>query len=97
MKNQILQDLFYGRIAPNEMAFRRESDYAKALAESVTLGKRIRDLLPSNHQDLVTKMENAQNQCLCEAEEEQFVLGFRLGAQIMLAALTGESETFMEI
>lgn len=97
MTNQILQDLFYGRILPNEMAFRRESDYAKALAEAVSYGNQIRELLPDDQKDLVTKMEGAHNQCMCEAEVEQFSLGFRLGAQIMLAALTGKSETFIEI
>ena len=97
MENKILQDLYYGRIAPNEMAFRRESEYAKALAEAVTLGNQIRELLPVDSKDLVTQMEDAQNRCLCEAEEEQFTLGFRLGAKIMLSVLTGESETFTEL
>ena len=94
MKNNILQDLYYGRVAPSEMAFRKESEYANALAEAVRLGNQIRELLPDNQIDLVSRMESAQNQCLCEAEEDKFILGFQLGAKVMLSILLGENSTF---
>ena len=46
---------------------------------------------------MVDKMESAQNHILDEAEREYFLIGFRLGAKMMLSVLNGESDTFREI
>ena len=87
MKNQILQDLYHGRIIPDEVAFRRDSSYAKDLAEAASLADQIRDLLPNDQQILLDKLSDAQCRYSGKMEEEQFINGFRLGGQIILAVL----------
>ncbi len=97
MDKDILRDLYYGRLSPWEMTFCKSSEYAKALTEVVACGDRIRELLNKADCALVDKMENAQNHILDQAEREYFLIGFRLGAKMMLSILNGESDTFREI
>ena len=54
-------------------------------------------MLTEEERILVDKLENAQNRILDEAEREYFLMGFRLGAKMMLSILNGESNTFREI
>lgn len=97
MDKDILRDLYYGRLSPWEMTFHESSEYAKALTEVVACGDRLRELLTEEDRALVDKMENAQNHILDEAEREYFLIGYRLGAKMMLSVLNGESDTFREI
>ena len=97
MDKDILRDLYYGRLSPWEMTFCKSSEYGKALTEVVACGDRLRELLNEADRALVDKMESAQNHILDEAEREYFLIGFRLGAKIMLSVLNGESDTFREI
>ena len=97
MEKDILRDLYYGRLSPWEMTFRKSSEYARALTEVVACGDRLRDLLTEEDRALVDKMENAQNHILGEAERKYFFIRFRLGAKMMLSVLNGESDTFREI
>lgn len=97
MDKDILRDLYYGRLSPWEMTFRKSSEYAKALTEVVDFGDKIRELLTEEDRALVDKMENVQNHILDEAEREYFLIGCRLGAKMMLSVLNGESDTFREI
>ena len=97
MDKDILRDLYYGRLSPWEMTFRKSSEYAKALTEVVDFGEKIRELLTEEDRTLVDKMESAQNHIPDEAEREYFLIGFRLGTKMMLSVLNGESDTFREI
>ena len=38
MDKDILRDLYYGRLSPWEMTFRKSSEYARALTEVVATG-----------------------------------------------------------
>ena len=58
MDKDILRDLYYGRLSPWEMTFRKSSEYAKALTEVVDCGDKIRELLTEEDRALVDKMEN---------------------------------------
>lgn len=97
MDKDILHDLYYGRISPWETSFHKSSEYAKTLTEAVACGDRLRKVLTEEERILVDKLENAQNRILDEAGREYFLMGFRLGAKMMLSILNGESNTFREI
>ena len=97
MDKDILRDLYYGRLSPWEMTFRKSSEYAKALTEVVDFGDKIRELLTEEDRTMVDKMESSLNHIPDEAEREYFLIGFRLGAKMMLSVLNGESDTFREI
>ena len=97
MDKDILRDLYYGRISPWETSFHKSSEYAKALTEVVACGDRLREVLTEEERILVDQLENAQNRILDAAEREYVLMGFRLGAKMMLSILNGESNTFREI
>lgn len=84
----ILEELFYGNIRPNERDIKRDSDYRK-----------LNSLIKENENKLFEKFgqkEKLLYESILEGiyeqegffEKEQFVYGFRLGAQIMLEILT---------
>lgn len=84
----VLEELFYGNIRPNERDIKRDSDYRK-----------LNSLIKENENKLFEKFgqkEKLLYESILEAiyeqegffEKEQFVYGFRLGAQIMLEILT---------
>ncbi len=92
--DDILSDLYYGEITPIAMEFRRCSEYGKALAEVTRLSDEIRKLLGPEHAALMDQLSSAQLQTIDISERERFILGFRLGAKVMISVLTGESDTF---
>lgn len=92
--DDILSDLYYGEITPIAMEFRRGSEYGKALAEITRLSDEIRKLLGPEHVALMDQLSSAQLQTIDISERERFILGFRLGAKVMISVLTGESDTF---
>lgn len=85
----ILEDLFYGDINPNEKCFDRKSRYAEFAAivsdneEKLTA---FLNTLPNadKEQHLLSQMVNAQSELSQFSEIERFIEGFRLGAGIML-------------
>ena len=85
----ILEDLYYGNINPNEKQFNRKSEYAK-FAKIITDNEEkltaFLNALPNanDEQHLFSQMINAQMEISDFSEFERFMEGFRLGASIML-------------
>jgi len=80
----VLKELWRGNIAPAERFVRPGSDYKKASAKFCEEADRFLETL--------TPEEKKQWEAICDlrsdmtllAEEDAFVIGFRLGARIML-------------
>ncbi len=84
----ILEELYYGNIAPCERFAKKSSDY---YAISQKLGEMEEKLLSGIDADirkLYEQIVDKINEQYCIAEKETFIDGFRLGAQIMLETLT---------
>jgi hypothetical protein len=85
----ILEDLYYGNINPNEKCFDRKSRYSqfvKIVTDNEEKLTAFLNALPNaeEEQHLLSQMINAQSELSQFSEIERFIEGFRLGAGIML-------------
>ena len=83
----ILQDLWMGNIAPAERTLRRGTPYYEAQVRMTEIEQELRSGMDSEQKKLLEQYTNLEIEALDNAETEAFVWGFRLGAQILLAAL----------
>lgn len=85
----ILEELYFGNINPNEKKFERSSGYAKFCKIMTDNEHKLTEFLAAlpnaeNEQHLLTQMINAQSEVSGYSETERFIEGFRLGARFML-------------
>jgi hypothetical protein len=88
----ILEELWYGNIAPNERYLRNSAEYKKLLE----LLARNQDALLSrlNDEEKATfeKYADCMNEMACITEQDAFIKGFTLGAKIIIEVMTAENE-----
>ena len=85
---QILEDLYFGDVRPNERFFTRNSQYAKALDEVVKVGDSLTAALNEEEKKLFEDYMDAQREVTVLTDCETFCYAFKLGAKIMLDVLT---------
>ncbi len=95
MRN-ILEDIYYDRLSMNEQMYRRGSKYDKAISEVTRLEDRLLKLLPEHHQDL-KDYSNACADLASISKLDDFIKGFRVGAQVMLEVLRPEESALIPI
>ena len=90
---KIIEDLYYGRIAPYEMNISATTEYQKlkALAdrnEDLALADRNEDLLRESLSDeqklLLDKLIESVTDISSISERDMFIAGFRLGMKLMM-------------
>ena len=84
----ILEDLYLGDVRPSDRSFKRNSQYAKALDDVVKAGDALTDGLTDEQKELFEDYMTAQREVNVLTDCETFCLAFKLGAKIMLDALT---------
>lgn len=84
---RVLSDLWYGNIAPNERTIPRNGEYRKLLQTLSNLREQIRTTLSPEHRQLLDEYEGIYTAINAQSEEDAFIIGFRLGAKIMLEVL----------
>ena len=84
----ILEDLYVGSVRPGERMFKRNSQYAKALNETVKAGDALTDVLTPEQKALFEDYMTAQREVNVLTDCETFMYGFKVGAKIMLDVLT---------
>lgn len=90
MKN-VLEELWYGNIAPMENLTRDVPEVKKLLALFARNRDGLLATLNDAEKDLLEKYEDCQNELVSICEKLIFIGGFKLGANITFAAL-GEDE-----
>jgi len=82
----VLEDLYYGNIAPSEKRFDRASDYAKHIEIISDSEEKLNDLLTGTEggRQLFSDFINVQSEISGHNELEYFIEGFQLGAKFML-------------
>ena len=85
---QILEDLYIGNVRPGERMFKRNSQYAKALNETVKAGDALTEVLTPEQKTLFEDYMTAQREVNVLTDCETFMYGFKIGAKIMLDVLT---------
>ena len=84
----ILEELYIGSVRPGERMFKRNSQYAKALNETVKVGDALTDVLTPEQKSLFEDYMTAQREVNVLTDCETFMYGFKVGAKIMLGVLT---------
>ncbi len=84
----ILEELWYGNIYPNEQAIRQNSEYAQALRKVVAERENLLPNLALELQKAIEKLMDVQMEAAVIAERDAFVMGFRLATQIIVDGLT---------
>ena len=82
-----LDNLYLGNINPSEDLKPAFPEYKKLNKEVVELQYQIEDRLEAIDRDLFHTMQNARGDLYAMEVREAFIVGFRLGANIMLETL----------
>ena len=85
---QILEDLYIGNVRPGERMFKRNSQYAKALDETVKAGDALTASLSDEQKAFFEDYMAAQREVNVLTDCETFCMAFKVGAKIMLDVLT---------
>jgi len=87
----VLEDLWYGNIAPWEREIKRSSDYADALDRIVQLEADLYARLNDEEKEILEKFVNCTNEMCCISEREMFVQGFMLGAKLIVEVMSSKN------
>ena len=85
----ILEQLYIGNVRPSERSFKRNSQYARALAEAAKAGDALIETLNVEQKELFEAFMDAQREVMVLTDAETFIYGFRTGAKIMMDVLLG--------
>ena len=90
MRN-ILEDLYFGNINPNEKQFVRNSDYDKTIQAIAESEDKLNEFLTGKEKSLFLDYVNAQSKINSITAIEYFTDGFRIGAKIMLEVMSDKT------
>ncbi len=85
---EIIEKLYYGNIKPTEKPIKEESGYQESARLAVRHEEYLLKSLIGEQKATFEKFTDAMSEVDCYEREEAFVSGFRIGAQLMLAALS---------
>jgi hypothetical protein len=88
----IIEDLWYGNIAPWEREIKRSSNYADALERIVQIEADLHARLNDEEKEILERFVNCTNEMCCISEREIFVQGFMLGAKLIIEVMNSENE-----
>lgn len=84
----ILEELWYGNIYPNEQSIQKDSEYVQALRKVVDEKENLLPSLSPELQKGIEKLLDVQMEVAVIAERDAFVMGFRMATQIIVDGLT---------
>lgn len=93
----ILEELYFGNICPNEKHFDGDSAYGKLAQLLSTNENKLTELLEDKEKKLFLDYANAHNELNATGTMESFTDGFRLGARIMLEILWEEPACLRDV
>ena len=87
---KLIKELALGNIQPMTRNFKQDSVYARLLAEVTTRQDRLTETLSPEQKVLFDHANEATIDLSVENDQDLFVKGFVLGAQMMLEILTAD-------
>ena len=87
----IIEDLWYGNIAPWEREIKRSSEYADVLERIVQIEADLHARLNDEEKEILERFVNCTNEMCCISERETFVQGFMLGAKLIIEVMSSEN------
>lgn len=86
----VLEDLWYGNIAPWEREIKRSSEYSDVLERIVQIEADLHARLNDEEKEILEKFVNYTNEMCCISEREMFVRGFTLGIKLIIEVTNSE-------
>ena len=80
----ILDELWRGKITPSERRIRENSRYAEVLRDNANKDQAFSKTLTEEQRKAYDEIYNGQMELLAIAEEEAFILGYRIGVRLIL-------------
>ena len=92
----ILENLYFGNITPNDQNVRSETALKKAMEQSAECEEKLIALLEDKEKTLLLRLINAENEIGSTMALENFILGFRLGVRMILEALDEDDGSLID-
>ncbi len=90
MRGNIIEDLYYGNIDPQDRSYRPKSPVKKASDSLNDLEEKLTEQLTGENKALFLRFCDAYAEFMGESELETFTTGFHLGARFMLDAFLSD-------
>ena len=82
-----LEDLYYGNITPNAQDMAPNSELKRATDRVARFENQLTELLDETEQTILAKLIKSQHEIDSITALENFILGFRLGAKLMMECM----------
>ena len=82
-----LEDLYFGKITPNEQDITQGSVLADAMDRAEQCEEKLTTLLEGEEKTMLLRLLNAENEIGSTLALENFILSFRLGMRLAIEAL----------
>ena len=92
MSRQFIRDLYDGNITPCEHSVPKDSKRYQVTRQTADKAEQLRKSLTPEQQKLLDDLLSDRGYLDALIEEDGFIMGFRLGGQLMLAVLTDSSQ-----
>lgn len=93
MYRKFIQDLYDGNIAPCEHPVSKDSERHRMTGQAAEKAETLRSGLTPEQQKLLDELLSDRGYLDALIEQDGFVMGFRLGGQLMLAILADDSDS----
>ncbi len=80
---KILEDLYFGNIAPYEKRMAASSEFRRLVKRATDCESQLTERLNEEEQKLLNVLTNAQQEIDSITAKETFILGFRLSVRLM--------------
>ena len=84
---KVLEDFYYGNITPSEKEMQPGSEMQRAISTAARCESQLAEGLDEVQQALLTKLIDAQHEIDTITATENFILGFRLGARMIIECM----------
>ena len=84
---KVLEEIYYGNITPSDKEMQPGSEMQRAISTAARCESQLSESLDEVGQALLTKLIDAQHEIDSITAAENFILGFRLGARMMVECM----------
>ena len=96
MRN-ILEDLYYGNISPGVQQMAPNSELKRATDRVARFESQLTERLDEDGQTILAKLIESEDEIESITAQENFILGFRLGARITMECMDGNDGDIREV
>lgn len=93
----LIEELYYGNINPNEKCYDGHTDYAKAMRRFCNSENELNKMLKGKPLHLLNELINASDEVIAITSIENFKIGFRLGVQMICDSLICDDGIFKDL